>query len=192
MEFDKRYSVAFKGVADGAHEFGFTVGDAFFASCDNDELRGGECSVTLRMQKAGNTMVFDNRICGTVVTVCDRCLEECAVPVSFEGTLTVRLSDQTEGYDNGYDGETMWISPADDEIDFGQYIYESIVLALPYRRVHADGGCNPEMLARFTVATPEEFDRMEEEVERRQMHGIAGRDMEKLAALKEQMEKEEK
>ena len=186
MEFDKRYSVVCKGLADGVHEFGFTVGDAFFASCDNDELRGGECTAAFRLHKAGNTLVFDAAIEGRVITVCDRCLDDCAVPVKFEGTLTVRISDQTAEYD----GETMWISPADDEIDLGQYIYESIVLAMPYRRVHADGECNAEMLARFTVATAEEFDRMEEEVERRQMHGLGGRDMEKLAALKARMEAE--
>ena len=45
----------------------------------------------------------------------------------------------------------MWISPADGEVSLAQYIYESIVLALPYSRVHADGECDPDMLARFTV-----------------------------------------
>lgn len=184
MGFDKRYSVVCKGLADGAHEFSFGVGDAFFASCDNEELRGGDCRVTLRLRKAGNTMVFATEITGTVITACDRCLDDCPVPVKFEGTLTVRVSDETAEYD----GETMWISPADDEIEFGQYIYESIVLSLPYRRVHAEGECNPEMMSRFTVATAEEFDRMEEEVERRQMHGIGSRDMEKLAALRARME----
>ena len=34
-----------------------------------------------------------------------------------------------------------------------QYIYESIVLSLPYRRVHPDGECDPDMMARFTPAT---------------------------------------
>ena len=184
MEFDKRYCVVYKGLADGVHEFVFTVGDAFFAACGNDELRGGDCTATLRMRKAGTTMIFDTIIEGTAVTACDRCLDDCPVEVRFEGTLTVRVTDQQAEYD----GETMYISPAADEVELGQYIYESIVLALPYRRVHADGECNPEMMSRFKVATAEEFDRMEEEVERRQMHGLGGRDMEKLAALKARME----
>lgn len=186
MELDKRYSIVFKGLADGVHDFVFDVDDAFFAACDNDELRGGRCTANFALRKAGNTLSLSAAIEGQVVTVCDRCLEECSVPVRFEGELTVRVSDEAEGYD----GETMWVSPAEDEIALGQYIYESIVLALPYRRVHADGECNPEMLSRFKVATAEEFDRMEEEVERRQMHGLAGRDMEKLAALKASMEAE--
>ena len=184
MEFDKGYSIVFKGLADGIHEFVFTVGDAFFASCDNEELRGGNCLANLKLRKSGNTLVFDVDIEGRVTTLCDRCLDECSVPVKFEGTLTVRISDETAEYD----GDTMWISPAESEVDLAQYIYESIVLAMPYRRVHADGECNPEMLSRFTVATAEEFDRMEEEVESSQRHGLTGRDMEKLAALKNKME----
>ena len=188
MEFDKPYSVVCKGLADGAHEFVFSVGNAFFSACDNEELHGGDCTATFRLHKSGNTLLFDAHIEGYAVTVCDRCLDDCAVPVNFEGTLTVRISDEAAGYD----GETMWITAADDEIDLGQYIYESIVLSLPYRRVHPDGECNAEMLSRFTIATAEEFDRMEEEVERRQMHGIGGRDMEKLAALKAKMETEER
>ena len=186
MEFDKRYSIVCKGLADGAHEFVFSVGNDFFAACDNEELRGGECTTTFRLRKAGNTLTFDVRIEGSVATPCDRCLDDCLVPVAFEGALTVRVTDEPAEYD----GETMWISPADDDIDLGQYIYESIVLALPYRRVHPDGECNAEMMARFTIATAEEFDRMEEEVEQRQMHGLGGRDMEKLAALKARMEEE--
>ena len=186
MEFDRRYSIVFKGLADGAHDFAFDVNDAFFAACDNDELRGGQCRALFSMRKAGGTMTLDAEITGSVTTVCDRCLEECSVPVEFHGALTVRVSD----HEAEYDGETMWVSAAEDEIPLGQYIYESVVLAMPYSRVHADGGCNPEMLARFTVATAEEFDRMEAEVEQRQMHGLGGRDMEKLAALKAQMEQD--
>ena len=187
MELEKRYSIVFKGLADGVHDFAFDVGDAFFAACDNDELRGGCCNARFTMRKAGNTMTLDAAIDGRVTTVCDRCLEECSVPVEFSGTLTVRVSDEAAGYD----GETMWVSAAEDEIALGQYIYESIVRAMPDSRVHAEGGCDPEMLARFKVATAEEFDRMEQEVEQRQMHGLGGRDMEKLAALKARMEQGE-
>ena len=185
MEFDKPYSIVCKGLADGAHEFVFSVGNDFFAAADNDELRGGLCTVNVNLRKTANNMTLDTHIEGTVVTACDRCLEDCTVTVRFDGSLNVRIADQTVEYD----GDTMWISPAEDELDLGHYIYESIVLALPYRRVHPDGECNAEMMARFRIATPEEFDRMEAEVEKSQAHGLDGRDMEKLAALKAQMER---
>ena len=70
--------------------------------------------------------------------------------------MLVKFSNEVRDYD----GEVMWISPADGEVSLVQYIYESIVLALPYSRVHEEGECNPEMLARFT--TVEEDDENEE------------------------------
>ena len=90
---------------------------------------------------------------GEVTVPCDRCLEDCVLPVHFKGHPVVKFSEEEQDSD----GEVIWIHPAEDLLDLGQYIYESIVLSLPYQRVHpldALGNplCNPDMLARFTVA----------------------------------------
>ncbi|MDE5637065.1 MAG: DUF177 domain-containing protein [Alistipes sp.] len=184
MEIAKRYSIAYKGLADGKHEFSFDVGRALFEAFDCEEVRGGECRATVAMEKSHSALTLDGRIAGQVVVECDRCLEDCALPVEYEGRLVVKFSDEIEEYD----GEVMWIPAAESEISLAQYIYESILLSLPYRRVHPDGECDPAMMVRFAVATAEEFDRMEEEAERRQAHGVSGDDMAKLAALKARME----
>ena len=89
-------------------------------------------------------------ISGSVVVECDRCLDDCSIPVEYSGLLTVRFSD----LQHDYDGDTMWIAKGD-QLSLKQYIYESIVISLPYRRVHEEGGCNPEMVARFMVADDE-------------------------------------
>ena len=46
--------------------------------------------------------------------------------------------------------------PGEDEVDLAQYIYESIVLSLPYQRVHPEGECDPEMLGRFRIVSDED------------------------------------
>ena len=73
----------------------------------------------------------------------------------------------------------------EDEVDLTQYIYESVVLALPYQRVHPDGECNPEMLERFRIVSDEEFGGIEARAE---AEGRNEGEWAKLAALKEQME----
>ena len=95
----------------------------------------------------------------------------------------VRISDE----EGEYDGEIMWLNPADDVVDFTQYIYESIVLSLPYQRVHPEGECNPDMLARFTIATEADLEAIEAKAES-DKGGICEGDFNKLAALKAQME----
>jgi uncharacterized metal-binding protein YceD (DUF177 family) len=89
----------------------------------------------------------------------------------------------------------MWVSPAESEINLAQYIYESIVLSLPYSRVHGEdaGGkslCDEEMLARFSIIDSEEFDAMEA----RQPEGMLSESPEadKLKALKDKMEQKQK
>ena len=88
----------------------------------------------------------------------------------------------------GVVGEVLWLSPSEEKLDLTQYIYESIVLSLPYQRVHPEGQCNPEMMARFRIVSGEEFDALEAESE--QQAPPAG-EWAKLAELKERMEREE-
>ena len=62
----------------------------------------------------------------------------------------------------------MWLNPAEEKVPLAQYIYESIVLSLPYRKVHGTGPdgeplCDKEMLARFRIISQAEFDALETE-----------------------------
>lgn len=148
MDIAKKYSIAHKGLKNGRHEFDFKVDSELFAAEDNGEIKGGDCDVHVTLDKSESMLEIGVAIEGYVITECDRCLEDCKIPIEYEGTLLVKFSDEIRDYD----GEVMWISPAEGEVELAQYIYESIVLALPYRRVHPDGECNPDMLARFTPA----------------------------------------
>ena len=181
MEVAQGYSIAFRGLKNGHHDFRFEVGKPLFDAFGNTEIRDCACEVSVGLERAETLLALDVRITGHVVVECDRCLEDCRVPIDFEGQLVVKFSDEV----HEYDGEVMWLLPMEDEIDLKQYIYESIVLSLPYQRVHPDGECNPEMLERFRIVSDEEFGGIEARAE------AEGRDegeWAKLAALKEQME----
>ena len=148
MEETKRYTIAYRGLRSGLHDFHFKVDGGLFRAFGSTEIKDGDCDVSVALERGESMLTLDVNVDGSVVVECDRCLEDCKVPIEYEGTLMVKFSDEIRDYD----GEVMWISPADGEVELAQYIYESIVLAMPYRRVHPDGECNPDMLARFTVA----------------------------------------
>lgn len=177
------YAIAYKGLKDGEYDFEFEIGDDLFESYGRVEILSGECLARVHMYRTEQMLEIHSSIGGSVICQCDRCLEDCRIPVSFEGDLVVKFSDEIDDYD----GEQMWISPADDELDLTQYIYESIVLSLPYRRVHAEGECNADMLARFGVMSAEEFDSRAEEAEQAEPHGIGDEAMARLAELKRSM-----
>ncbi len=181
MEVLNAYSIDYKSLAEGSHEFSLAVDGALFRQFENEEVLGGEFAVGIELQKSKTMLLLDFKITGEAVVECDRCLDECAIAVDYAGRLTVKFSDEI----SDYDGEVMWISPSESELDLSQYIYESILLSLPFRRVHAEGQCNPDMEARFTVATAEQIDRMEEQAAE---HNVGAENIERLAALKAQME----
>lgn len=181
MDATKGYSIAYKGLKNGSHDFSFKVGGAFFEAFGSVEIKDGDCSVSVALAKADAQLTADVSIQGGVVVACDRCLEDCRVPVDFEGRLLVKFSDEPQEYD----GEVLWLAPGEDEVDLAQYIYESIVLSLPYQWVHPEGGCDPEMLRRFRIVSGEEFAEIEA---RSGAEASKGGQWEKLAALRERLE----
>ncbi len=130
--------IAYKGLAEGVHRFEWELGDRFFAAFDNSEIHGGKVHVDLALEKSVAGLKLDFDIRGEVRVDCDRCLEECTVQVEWSDDFRVRFGNEPVEFD----GELMWLGPNEAELDLAQYIYESVVLALPLKRTHAD--CAPE------------------------------------------------
>ena len=184
MELNERYSIGYKGLSNNTFDYDFIVDDALFAAYESREVLGGDCRVKINLAKNSNQMELDVEIVGQVVCECDRCLDPCNIPINYEGHLVVRISTE----EGEYDGEIMWLNPAEDYLDLTQYIYESIILSLPYQRVHTEGECNPDMMARVAQVTQAEMDAIEARAGRGDKPTIDEGDFNKLAALKAQME----
>ena len=184
MEVAEGYSIAYRGRKNGTHGFRFEVGKPLLKAFESSEIKDGRCVVEVTLERGETMLTADVRITGHVVVACDRCLEDCRIPIDFEGQLLVKFSDEPREYD----GEVLWLLPGEDEVDLSQYIYESIVLSLPYQRVHPEGECDPEMLKRFRIVSDEEFSAIENRAEE---HAVPEGEWAKLAALRERMEADE-
>ncbi len=184
-----KYILKFKGLSAGTHHFEYTVDDDFFTQFEGSDIHRGLVKVTVDLLKQPNMLTLDFRMTGEVTVPCDRCLDEFPMPVEYTGTLLIRFAEELPESD----GEVLWLYPVESEVNLAQYIYESIVLSLPYQRVHpldAEGNptCNPEMLERFRIVSGEEFDGMfpEESVD----HEAQSAWESQLAAVKAKMEEE--
>lgn len=154
--------IAHTGLSVGNHSFSVSFADDFFSEIPESEVVGGSGVVGIDVVKTANMLTISIAIDGSAKVACDRCLEDVEMPISFNGDIIVKFSYEVQEptFDDGLTTESdlLLINPADDKIDLKQYIYESIVLSLPYSRIHPDdengvSTCNPEMLERFTVAT---------------------------------------
>lgn len=166
----QRYTIAWKGLKEGAHDFEWRVGDDFWKGREESGIKGGDVNVEAVLERgtggANAAMRITVAMTGGVIASCDRCLEDCELPVVFKGQLAVKFSEEEQPFE----GDIMWVNPADGVLDLEQYIYESIVLSLPLRRVHPEDVhgvplCNPAMLERFKIVSEEEFERLTAETE---------------------------
>lgn len=186
MDVTKQYAIAWKGLKNGTYHFDFKVDNALFEAFGPTDIKGGDLAVGVTLERGEASLALQTALRGTVTVACDRCLEDCRLPVTFDGRLLVRFSDEV----HDYDGEVMWISPSEAEVSLAQYIYESIVLSLPYQRVHAEGECDADMLRRFRIVSQEEFSQIEHEAE---AHAAASQSLDgdtltQLSSLKERLE----
>ena len=187
MEQIGLYKIAYKGLKVGSYDFDFKVDNALFEAYETEDIKGGDCMVRVNLNRSEAMLELNVSIEGEVICECDRCLEDCPIAIDYNGDLVVKFSEETDFYD----GDVMWISPAEDMLDLTQYIYESIVLSLPYSRVHEDGECNPEMLASFQEISEEELEALEVQAEEADVVSLDDNNRSILEALKAQMEKED-
>ncbi|MCX6258820.1 MAG: DUF177 domain-containing protein [Bacteroidia bacterium] len=154
MKYLDRYSIPFKGLKEGAHEFLFDVSDRFFLEFEQSEVTSGQFMVKVKLDKSSQMMVLDFDISGSVWITCDRCLELFSLPLKFNGELFVKFGSETlERTD-----DLLVLSYAEHELNISQFIYESIDLSMPMKRVHPEDengfpGCDKDMLEKINEFT---------------------------------------
>ena len=100
----QRYAIPYKGLKPGCHEFRFEVDGSLFEEYQSTEIKDGRCEVTVGADRSESRIVLDVAITGYVIVECDRCLEDCRIPIDFEGQLVVKFSEEV----HEYDGEVMF------------------------------------------------------------------------------------
>ncbi len=185
MNVEREYKIPFKGLKAGVYTYDFKVDDSLFEYFESPEIKQGECDVRVELRRLESMLDMEIALRGEVTVECDRCLDDCRIDVAYEGNLVVKFSTEEQEFD----GEVLWLNPSEDEVDLAQYIYESIVLSLPYQRVHPEGECNPEMTARFSTITSEQMEQMAANLEAEEEPTTLSEEAKsKLAALKAQLE----
>lgn len=142
----------------------------------------GSVRAEVELVKASTSFHLSCRIEGSVVVECDRCLEPLTIEVSGESESDSTIDGSTE------ENEGVVIDQIEEEILLADYLYQSVLLSLPYSRTHSTiEECNPEMLAKFKIVTEEEFERLTA------TEGSIAEspEAEKLAALKQKLENKE-
>ena len=141
----KEYVIPFSGLKAGKHEFSFKLNKEFLDTFNYTDIDDTACDVALTLDKKSNMLVFDSEITGWISCPCDRCADPVQVDIHGNNTLYVKFSDEDkEGTD-----EITYIKPEAYEFQIAPYLYEYLVTSIPHKRVHDEGNCNEEVIAKL-------------------------------------------
>ena len=154
------YVVRITGLGEGNHDFSFELDQQFFASFENPEIENGNVLTLVRLEKKLGVMTLHFSLNGEVEVVCDRCLEPFMTGISSSQVIFVKTGETPEEIED----DVVIIEKGDHEIEVGHFMYEFIILALPFKRVHPTDGqrnssCNPEMIEKLNAHRTKESDR---------------------------------
>lgn len=133
--------IDFKALKEGEKTISATLGDDFFASIEGSEITQGDMHVDVSIRKTTHFSDVRLHTTGIVVIPCDRCLDPMEQEVEAEQRLTVKLGDEYIEED-----ELITLDENHPVLDLSWFVYESIILNLPVKHVHAPGKCNPAMI----------------------------------------------
>lgn len=142
-----QYSIPVKGIRSGTHQFDFQIDRAFFQAFEDSPVSDGSIALTLLFDKRPDMYVLKFDFAGTLKTECDRCLAVIDLPVSDQQQLIVKLSEAEQIED----ADVVYIHPETQQLNVAVYIYEYIILSMPFMRVYDCENddkrvCNEEML----------------------------------------------
>jgi len=150
LEQLKQYIIAFSGLSLGEHLFQFDIDEKFFAEFDYTEIDKASVKVDITLDIHERMLIFDFNIQGILNVMCHRCLDNFDYPVSSEERLIVKFGEEWLEED-----DNIFIIPENEsKFDIGKYIYEFIIVMLPFKITHpedenGDSNCNPEILKKL-------------------------------------------
>ena len=149
LKIGNQYIIQFGGLKEGSHNFEIKLDKKFFEDNSDLEAESRNIKVTIELLKKPNLLTFNISIRGNISLCCDVCLDKYDQKINYSDTFYVKFSDKEEEDSD----EIIFLHPDKTEIDLQHYLYESISLNIPVKKVHEekDGkpGCNKEMLKRL-------------------------------------------
>jgi uncharacterized protein len=145
------YNIPISGLKEGRHLYDFEIGNKFFEGFEESEIKEGNLSVVIELDRRSSHFDLIIKISGEVSICCDRCLEMFFQTIACENRLLIKFGKNRDDSDP----DIITVPADENELNMKQYLYEFIYLALPIRKTHpvdetGTSSCNPDMLEKLT------------------------------------------
>jgi uncharacterized metal-binding protein YceD (DUF177 family) len=132
MKVLNEYLIPFVGLKIGKHQFDYQINKKFFDEFSFDEFENCDIKVDVVLDKKTTFLELNFKHKGTVNLPCDVSGEQFDLPIKGKLKLVVQFG---EAFNNDND-ELLILPHGEHQIDISQYIYEMVVLSIPFKRVH--------------------------------------------------------
>lgn len=152
----KDFDISFIGLKEGLHQFEYLIEKEFFDFFNYDELNNSNVKVQLSFLKKTTMFELNFSFSGWVEVACDITNELYHQPIKTESELIIKFGETF----NDENEELLVIPHSEFKVNVAQYIYESIVLALPLKRIHPgveDGTLKSDILDKLKELEPKEL-----------------------------------
>jgi uncharacterized metal-binding protein YceD (DUF177 family) len=162
LEYPTKYTIPFRGLKDGLHEFDFKVNQEFFNHFQEEDVYQGEADVKVSFNKKTLVTTLKFELKGKLNVACDRCLEELEIEVEGENSLHLKFGEEHEELAD----DVIVLAESENEINVAQYIYELFELSLPLSFVHPDdeegnSTCNEKMIQKLNDLSVNEEEKID-------------------------------
>ena len=145
------FIIPLNGLKQGRTRFSWKAGAEFFRNFDNKDIKDAEILVDVEVEKSGTYLGIDAVVSGNLTVACDRCGADVSLPVRSRISQSIKfgtepVSGEEIVVSEEDEKETVYLPEDGGELDMSQTVYDFACLALPMKKVHPDGECDPVAL----------------------------------------------
>lgn len=159
----KEFDIQFSGLKIGTHQYDYLIEKDFFELFDYEEYEGFSVKVEVTLVKKETLMEVHLTHSGTVYVPCDVSGEYFDLPIKGSLDFIVKFGEEF----NNENEELLILPHGEYQFSIAQYIYESIILSIPHKRIHPDYEENifDEDEFDFLFEDDEDLENLDDEIE---------------------------
>ena len=158
----KEFTIPFIGLKLGEHRFDFNIGKSFFEYFEYEDFNDANINLDVLLNKKNTMLEFTLSFDGVLNVNCDTTNEPYDQEINGSFHFIVNFGDEF----NDENEELLILPHGSYEISIQQYIYESIVLAIPTKRIHPgieDGTLQSDIFNKLEELRPSQKEEISDE-----------------------------
>ena len=147
------YLIKFSGLKEGIHLFNYELGNKFFKNFDYYDFLDAKLFAKLELDKQSTLLNLKFSFNGEIEVQCDVSMESFNLDLETEHAVVVKFKDDIISTDD----KVIFMPAGSHSIDVSHLIYESIILAVPQKKVHPgieNGSLKSEIVEKLEALKP--------------------------------------